>query len=202
MADALTTLSTPLIRLGRQNQAEAALRRALAIQIRAYGERNPSEALTYNELGDLAYTRDQDDLAEKDFRAALTIWKKVYGEHHQFVGLSYANLAGVYMDRKDYPAAEAMCRNALAVYAVALPGENVNTAVAHVKLGRTLMHEAKYAEAEPESLAGYRYFLKNAAPGDGYLRGARKDLADIEQHLGRPQLSARYRREIEIAETR
>jgi tRNA A-37 threonylcarbamoyl transferase component Bud32/Tfp pilus assembly protein PilF len=201
VADALSSLATALISNGKLDEAQADLTRALAIEVDAYGDRHSSVAITYNDLGTLAYRRDQDAVAEKDFQFALAIWKQVYGDQHQFVGLSYANLAGVAMDRKDYPQAEALLRKALTIYAVAIPGGNLSTAVAHIKLGRALMHQNRFQEAEPESLAGYRFFLRNASPDDAYLAGARKDLAAIELHLNRPEASARYRRELE-AETR
>jgi serine/threonine-protein kinase len=188
-ADALTALSTVMIAGSKLNEANATLERALAIQIHAYGERHASVAITYNQLGLLASARNDDDTAERDYRSALGIWQKLYGPDHQFVGLAYSNLASVYAHRKNYLAAEQMSRKAVAIYATALSGENMNSAVAHLRLGRILLREGKLSDAEKESLAGYRYFVANSSPSDAYLIAARKDLGQIETGLGRPELS-------------
>jgi serine/threonine-protein kinase len=191
-ADALTALSSSLLAASKLKEANSALERALSIQIHTYGVEHASVALTYNQLGLLASARNDDGTAEKDFRSALAIWQKLYGLNHQFVALAYSNLAAVYAHRKTYPAAEQMCRKALAVYATALPGENVNSAVAHLRLGRILLREGKLNDAEKESLAGYRYFAANSSSSDAYLVAARKDLGQIETGLGHPERSAQY----------
>ena len=131
-------------------------------------------------------------MAEKDYRSALAIWEKLYGPQHQFVALAYSNLASVYMHRKNYPRAEEMCRKALAIYSSALSGENLNSAVARLRLGRILLREGRLKDAEAESLEGYKYFAAKGSPSDSYLLAARKDLAQIELGLGRPEQGAQY----------
>ena len=74
--------------------------------------------------------------------------------------------------------------------------ESMNNAIAHVKLGRTLLGEQKYGEAEKNTLAGYNYLVKQAAPTNNYLASARKDLAAIYDGLHRPQQAARFRAEL------
>ncbi len=117
------------------------------------------------------------------------------------MGIAYANLVGVYMDRKDYPAAEALCRKALQVYAESLPDDHPNPAIVHVKLGRTLLHQQRYAEAEPETKKGYLYFHSHGSPGSSYLIGARRDLIEIEDHLNKPEVVAELRSEIDSRKT-
>jgi hypothetical protein len=75
----------------------------------------------------------------------------------------------------------------------------LNDAVAHVKLGRTLLREGHVAEAEPETLYGYKFLVKNVSPNDQFLAGARKDLAADYDILHRPELAARYRAELDLA---
>jgi len=153
---------------------------------------HPAVALAYNQRGVLEYTRNQDDQAEADFRQALAIWRKVYGNQHQFVGLGYSQLASVYIDRKDYPTAEVMCRKALAIYAAVISENHINTATTHVKLGRILLRESRFQDAEAESMKGYRYLASHVEPTDSYLVGVRKDLFTIETRLGRPAQAAQF----------
>jgi eukaryotic-like serine/threonine-protein kinase len=176
--------------LNEFDQGHDVLSRALAIQERTFGHDHPRVALVLNDMGRLAYIRDQYDEAEQDFGGALAIWQRAYGEQHTFVGLACANLAGVYMQRRDYVAAEHLARRALAIYQVTLPPDHVNFGVIHVKLGRILLRQGRYAEAEPETLAGLHYFLSHESGEKSYLDGARGDLTVIQAHLPSPPPAA------------
>ena len=52
--------------------------------------------------------------------------------------------------------------DALAVYAKTLPSDHDNVAISRVKLGRALLGERRYADAEAESRAGYEILMKKA----------------------------------------
>ncbi len=188
VATDLSSLSHVLILEKHYDEAELLLQRALSIQQHSYGEQHSEVASTWNEIGVLAYTRDQDDQAELSFRKALAIYTAVYGPNHQFVGLCYSNLIGVYMHRKDFPTAEQYAHKALDVYHRTLPEDHINPAIVHIKLGRSLLREKRYTEAEPESLKGYRYFARHNGEGGSYLLGARHDLTEIAAHLSNPHL--------------
>ncbi len=54
--------------------------------------------------------------------------------------------------------------------------------IAHVKLGRTLTREHRYADAEPESLAGLEILTKQANPSVSWIKSARQDLATIKEN--------------------
>jgi len=72
----------------------------------------------------------------------------------------------------------------------------VNTGIAHIKLGRTLLRENRYSDAQVESLAGYENLMKQANPGTSYLRAARKDLAAEYDTLKQPEKAAKFRAEL------
>jgi serine/threonine-protein kinase len=76
---------------------------------------------------------------------------------------------------------------------------SLNDAVAHLKLGRALLREGRFAEAEPESLIGYRYLTKQVTPSDRFLKFVRSDLAAIETALHKNADAARYRAELDAA---
>jgi hypothetical protein len=63
----------------------------------------------------------------------------------------------------------------------------VNTGEARLKLGRTLLRETRYKEAQPETLAAYQTLIKQTSPATSYIRAARKDLAAKYEGLKQPQ---------------
>jgi len=123
----------------------------------------------------------------------------VYGDHHNYVAVAVSNLASVYMDKKDYPRAEQMFRDAIRRFTETLGADNVNTGEAHIKLGRTLMREKRYKEAEVESRAGYDNLVKQTSPATSYIRAARKDLVADYEALKQPEKAARFKAELEAA---
>jgi len=195
-AGRLTTLAESLTYQNKYDEAVSALEQALAIQQRVYGPAHPSVAETINELGNMASMRDHLDEAEARFRRAAEIYRAVYGDHHYLVAIALSNVAGIAMDKKDYPRAEQLFRDVIRRYHETLPADNVNTGIAEVKLGRTLLRETKYKDAEVETRAGYEILIKQSSSNSSFTRAARKDLAAEYDALNRPQDAARFRAEL------
>jgi tetratricopeptide (TPR) repeat protein len=130
--------------------------------------------------------RGRADDAEPYFRRIGEIYRQVYGDKHYLVGLAISNLAGVFMARGDYPTAERMYREAVGRFAEAQSPQHLNTGIARIKLGRSLLRQKRYPEAETEALAGYRIVTKQAAPTVSWLKSAREDLVAIYIALGEP----------------
>ena len=61
-----------------------------------------------------------------------------------------------------------------------------------MKLGRTLLREKQYAEAEQQLLDGYGIMSKQASPSVTWLKAARKDLASLYQTLGKPDTARQF----------
>ena len=55
-------------------------------------------------------------------------------------------------------------REALAMYAKTLPPNHLNVAITRIKLGRVLLRENRFKDAEGETLAGYDILSKQASP--------------------------------------
>jgi len=195
-AGRLTALAESLTYQKKYDEAVSALEQALAIQERVYGPAHPSVAETLNELGNVASMRDKLDEAEARFRRAVDIYRAVYGDHHYLVAIALSNLAGISMDKKNYPRAEQLFRDVIRRYAETLPADNVNIAIAHIKLGRTLLRQNRYKDAEPETLAGYEILIRQSSPSTSFTRAARKDLAAEYEALNQPQKAARFRAEL------
>jgi eukaryotic-like serine/threonine-protein kinase len=76
----------------------------------------------------------------------------------------------------------------------------VNTGIARIKLGRTLLRQNRYKEAEAETLAGYEILTKQTSPSISFLRAARKDLVAEYEGLQRPEPAAKFRAELAAAD--
>jgi len=192
----LTALAESLTYQNKYDEAVSALEQALAIQERVYGAEHPSVAETLNELGNVASMRDHLDEAEARFRRAADIYRAVYGDHHYLVAIALSNVAGIIYDKKDYPRAEQLFRDVIRRYQETLPADNVNLAIAHVKLGRTLLRQNRYQDAESETLAGYEILIKQNSPSTSFIHAARKDLAAEYEGLNQPQKAAQFRAQL------
>ena len=195
-AGRLTALAESLTYQKKYDEAVSDLEQALAIQQSVYGPVHPSVAETLNELGNVASMRDKLDEAEARFRRAVDIYRAVYGDHHYLVAIALSNLAGISMDKKNYSRAEQLFREVIRRYKEALPADNVNIGIAHIKLGRTLLRQNRHKDAEPETLAGYEILIKQSSPSTSFTRAARKDLAAEYEALNQPQKAARFRAEL------
>ena len=195
-ASRLTALAESLTYQKKYDEAVSALEQALAIQERVYGPVHPSVAETVNELGNVASMRDRLDEAEARFQRAADIYRAVYGDHHYLVAIALSNVAGISMDKKDYPRAEQLFRDVIRRYQETLPADNVNLAIAHIKLGRTLLRQNRYKDAESETRTGYAILAKQSSPSTSFIRAARKDLAAEYEALNQPQEAARFRAEL------
>jgi serine/threonine protein kinase/Tfp pilus assembly protein PilF len=195
----LTALGESLTYQNKYDEAVLALDQALAIQERVYGPAHPAVAETLNELGNVASMRDHLDEAEERFQRAADIYRAVYGDHHYLVAIALSNVAGITYDKKDYPRAEQLFRDVIRRYKETLPADNVNLAIAHIKLGRVLLRQNRFKDAEPETLAGYDVLTKQSSPSTSFIHAARKDLAAEYEALNQPQQAARFRAELAAA---
>lgn len=196
VAGNLTTLGRALTYEKKYEEAEEALQQALIIQERAYGPIHSSVAETLNELGNIASMRNLLDDAEAKFRRVAEVYRSIYGDRHSFVAVALSNVASIRMDKKDYPAAEELYRDVVRRFTESLSSDNVNTGIARIKLGRTLLREKRFREAEIETLAGYTILQKQTSPSTSFLRAARKDLVAEYEGLKKPERSAKFRAEL------
>jgi tetratricopeptide (TPR) repeat protein len=182
-ASNLTLIARALVKQDRYDEAEELLHRALSIQENVFGKVHPRVASAVNEIGSAALARNRFDDAEVAFKRIVDIYKSVYAGKHYLIGIAEANLASVYAARKEPARAEPLYREALAMYAKTLPPDHLNVAITQIKLGRSLLRQNRFKEAETETLAGYRILSKQAKPSVTWLQQARKDLAAIYQEL-------------------
>jgi serine/threonine-protein kinase len=189
----LTMLGRALEFENKFDESDAMLKQALTIQERVYGPVHPSVAETLNELAANESMRNDMDGAIVQFRRVAEIYRSIYGDHHYLVAIALANVASQYMDKKDYASAEPIFRDVLRRLAEALPPDNVNTGIAHIKLGRTLLRQNRYADAETETRAGFDSLSKQMDPTVSWLRSARKDLVAEYTGMNQPEQAAKFK---------
>jgi len=195
-ATRLTMLGRALVYQDRHQEGEAALEQALEIQERLYGPVHPRVASALNDLGNVATQQRRYGEAESRFRRIEAIYREVYGDRHYLVALAISNRGSVYQSSGQNALAEPLFREAVARYAAAQGPGHTNTAIAHIKLGRSLLRQGRFADARAESLAGYEIMVKEVGSGSSFLRAARTDLAIASDSLGDPAAASRFRREL------
>jgi serine/threonine-protein kinase len=194
-AEDVTILARALLKEQRYAEANDLLQHSLAIKQRVYGDVHPSVASSLNELGSLALQQGRYADAERDFTRMAAIYRQIYGEHHYLLATALSNLASVYTAQKQWARAEKIFRQVVPMYTDTLSADNINTGIARVKLGHTLLRENRYADAEPESRAGYEILGKKMDPKVSWLVNARKDLIDEYDALHKPEEAAKFRAE-------
>jgi tetratricopeptide (TPR) repeat protein/predicted Ser/Thr protein kinase len=195
-ANNLTMLGRALLYQKKYDDSVAALQRALAIQEHVFGPVHPDVADTLNELGNVASMRGNYDEAGADFSRVADIYRQVYGDHHYLVAIALSNVAYNYLNKKDYHRAEQLFRDVVERFTATLSADNVNTGIARIKLGRTLLRQNRFREAEEETMAGYQVLAKQTSPSISFLRSARKDLVAEYEGLNQPKLAAKFRAEL------
>ena len=194
-ASALTMLARSLISQKRLDEALAMVVRAKDIAERVYGPVHPRVASALNEVGRVAALQGKLDEAEAAFLRMTAIYKEIYNDKHYYIGISLSNLAGVYYQRKEYQRAELLFRDAIRRYTHELSADHLLMGIARVRLGRALLAQRRFADAERESLAGYEIVKKQAAASP-WLKTAREDLVALYDSTRQPEKVARFRAEL------
>lgn len=175
-ASAKTSLAQTLGTLERYAEGQTLLEAALATQRRVFGERHPRTAFVHNELGLLAFRRDDFARAATEFAAAAAAY---LAAGHPQAGVSTANLGSVHLAAGAYRPAEEAFRRALELYATSLPPDHLNVGVAMGKLGRSVLRQKRVAEARPLLERAEQVLAKQPGGESTWLKAAREDLASL-----------------------
>jgi eukaryotic-like serine/threonine-protein kinase len=192
----LTILARSLVYQKRYAEASDLLQQSLAIKERTFGKVHPSVASTLNELGSVALQEGKYDAAEQYFKRMADIYRTEYGEQHYLYATALSNLASVYTAQQQWPRAEKLYRQAIPIYIESQSLTHINTGIARIKLGRTLLRQQRYADAEAETHAGYNILRTQMDPKVSWLVNARKDLVEEYEGLKQPEQAAKFRAEI------
>jgi serine/threonine-protein kinase len=182
----MSLLAAMMIQNLKFDEAQSLLEQVVATQERNHGKVHPDVAFALDTRGRLELKRGKLDEAEADFSRAAAIDKEVYGDANHQTTTVNAHLAQVYIAKKEYARAEPLLR-----YSVTFMKENaragdVSTGVMEILLGRVLLREKHYQEAEQFLTAGAA--IIGPKPSIALAKTAeiaRDDLAEIHQHVSR-----------------
>ncbi|MEZ5319300.1 MAG: serine/threonine-protein kinase [Vicinamibacterales bacterium] len=192
-ASALTMLGRALVYQKQFDEGVPLLARALDVQERVNGPVHPRVASALNDLGSAALQQGRLDEAEARFRRMLDVYRQVYAGEHYLQGIALSNLASVLMAKGEVARAEALYREAIGIYTRTQGADHLNTGIARIKLGRALVRQRRWRDAETELLAGDAIVSARAAPTVSWLVSAREDLVTVYEALGEPDKAAAYR---------
>jgi CHAT domain-containing protein len=145
VAIAETWLGNARFRMGRYEEAESPLRRALAIREATLGPDHVETADSVEDLAELLTAQERDDEAENLHRRALATFEAAEG---QDLAATLDNLAGLLEVEGRHGEAEALIRRALAIYEKAAGPEDPETAATLDNLAGVLQARGRHAEAE------------------------------------------------------
>ena len=114
-ARALGQLAASLRERGRLGAAESVARRALEMNRRLFGLRNPQTGDALNTLASIVYERGRRDEAERLFLEVTETFRDSLGPRHPMVATGLQNLAMIRRDRGDTADAERLLREAIAI---------------------------------------------------------------------------------------
>ena len=142
-------LAQLLKRTNRLGEAEPLMRRALEIDMAAFGEQHPNVATRLNNLAALLMETNRIEEAEPLMRRALEIDMAAFGEQHPNVATRLNNLAALLMETNRIEEAEPLMRRALEIDMAAFGEQHPNVATRLNNLAALLMETNRIEEAEP-----------------------------------------------------
>jgi tetratricopeptide (TPR) repeat protein len=170
----------------RWDEAERAMRRALAIQEQVFGPRRPEVALTLGALGDTLEETDRYAEAEPLLRRALAIRRAALGDRHPDTALSLNNLAYNIDAQGRYAEAQSLYAEALEITRAVRGERSATTAGAYNNLAANLSAQGKYPEAETLYRKALEIRLAVQGERDPLTAGAYGNLGSVLTAQGRP----------------
>ncbi len=181
----LRVLGNTYSSLGRYDEAQPLLERALAQRRTLWGDEHESVAQSANELALLLVQQGDYPAAESLLREALAVQRRLLGEDDPEVAHTLNNLAGVLLYDGDYAEAELLFREVLARRQALHGGDHREVALSLNNLAAALEDGGRDAQAEPllrEALAMWQRLLGEQHP---YIAGTMDNLAGMLGDLSR-----------------
>jgi tetratricopeptide (TPR) repeat protein len=148
-SDLLSWLGNTFHHLAEWTEAEALLRRALAIDEKSFGVYHPEVASALNDLAGLLKDTNRLVEAETLLRLALAIDEKSFGPNHPDVAIPLSNLALLLQVTNRLAEAEPLLRRALGIVERSFGPDHPKVAAALNNLAQLLRDTNRHEEAEP-----------------------------------------------------
>ena len=149
VAQASSDLAQLLQDTNRFEEAELLMRRALVIDVAAFGEQHPTVATDLCNLATLLQDTNRLGEAEPLMRRMLKIDVATFGEQHPTVATDLCNLAALLQDTNRLGEAEPLMRRALEIDVAAFGKQHPTVATDLCHLATLLQDTNRFEEAEP-----------------------------------------------------
>lgn len=157
-------------------------------QTRSLGSEHPDVAATVNNLAYLYRLREEPAQAERLYRRALELATKLHGEGHPNTLTVMTNLAAVLDARGEHQEVVALLRRKVELERASLPPGHWRVGSALVTgLGRALLVQGRFAEAEPVLREGVEIYTGALGGDHSWVATARAALAASLLGLGRDE---------------
>ena len=147
-ADVRTTVGYTFMRLGKYEDAEKHLLRALEIRRTLHTGDHADIAESLDNMGTMNEEKGDLPQAEKYFRQALEMRKKLYGKEHKEIAATLNNLGQVLHNEGKLPEAEKLYRESLEMRTKLLGPEADETAATINNLAALLIAKEDFVHAE------------------------------------------------------
>jgi serine/threonine-protein kinase len=186
IAYSVEMLGGALRRLGRNEEGEGYMRRALVLYEREKGPNDLGLIVPLYRLAD-AVANDHQDYGEaaRLMERSLAIAKASLGEGHPRTAYALEMLGGLESRRGNFAKAEQLSRLSVEIFDRTLGGRAVEVADAHADLAKVYSRVGRWADAEAAertAITVYKNALGRAHPAYG---GAIAGLCEIHLHAGR-----------------
>ena len=197
-AEAAAALGNALQNDGKYNEAVQVLDESVRIQSAPGGDpADLTESLTA--LADAHSYLGHYSIVDALDRRALDIDRQIYGPAHPHLADELSDLGGNQEIQGHYAESEMYYRQAVQDFTEELSADSVDTGIAQIKLGRVLLAERRYQDAEAQSSAGYRILAKLPSPPVRFWQFACEDLAAEYEALHQPEKAKPFQAELAVA---
>ena len=151
-------------------EAEALVRRALAMRIRLLGEEHPDVEDGHESLAAVLRATGRYVEAEQEIRGAQEITGSTFKDEHPYSASVLVWLGGLHRDQSDLAAAESHLRRALALYGERLQPDHPHVGstkneLAWVRLIRRIMSRQSHSFSRPGRFTGLAWVRNTLALG-------------------------------------
>jgi tetratricopeptide (TPR) repeat protein len=179
VAETMVNLGGVLEDLGRPAEAESLYRQGLAVSEKTLGADHDQVSATLNNLALLVGRSGRVSEGEALYRRAIAMDLKKLGADHPAVGIGYFNLADLTCRAGDPGTGIPSSRRALAILSKSLGDTSWQAGMASVVLGRCLMRQGQFVEAERHLLRGRTALENGLGPTHRRVDSAKARLAEL-----------------------
>jgi len=181
-------------RQGEYAEAESLYREVLAGDRVFFGNDHRYIASTLTKIADIRVQRQDTTMADSLYQEALGIMHEQMPADHKELGVALRKYGDLLLQTNRPDEAVPLLRESLTIYQTAYPDTSHWIAITEDLLGRGLMAQAAYPEAEEHLLHAYEHFKAQYGDTDEATQKSLTHLVELYESWDKPDEAARYGR--------